>query len=213
MGQFKQQTMLFVSKITPLWTIGIIVSIYVISTNLFHDIRIPFSIWDEARTETFNYIITSLSISYITGMLVYGLTVVYKNKKERKKRRGELENLVTIFNRVLEPLENEIDRFDNTDEETLKNSDDAVFNTFRDNLTKTLDRAYLYKDIMSEKECEKILDIRRALGILINPPSMMDGCEAERCLQALRDIRTDIDELQKSVYCLMKWNNKKQSKK
>jgi len=209
MKRLKQQSKTFVKKITSLWAIGIIASIYVILTNIFHDIRIPFSIWDEVKTETFNYIMTALSISYITGMLVYGLTVIYKNKKERIKRRGELENLVTLFNRALEPLENEIGRFDNTYDETLKNSDDAVFNAFKDNLTKTLDRAYLYKDIMSEEECDIISDIRSALSIMINPPSMMDGGEAKLCLQELQEIRTCIDEFQKSVYCLMKWNKKK----
>ena len=63
---------------------------------------------------------------------------------------------------------------------------------------------------MNEEEYERISDIRRALSILINLPSAMGDVEAEMCLQALRDIRTDIDILQKSVYHIMWKNNNKE---
>lgn len=190
--------------------VGVLISFYIIVSNVFPEIRIPYSIWDEATTVIFNGIITSLSISYITGMLVYILTVVYKNKKERIKRKGELDTLLKGLNRTLEPLEEAIDRFDKTDAKLLRESDDNTFNTFKDNLTKTLDGVHFCKDIMSEEEYERIADIRRALSVLINPPSMMDNDESERCLQALQDIRTDIDIFQKSVYHLMWQNNNKE---
>lgn len=191
---------------------GILISFYIIVSNVFSEIRIPYSIWDETTTGIFNGIITSLSISYITGMLVYILTVVYKNKKERIKRRWELDSLAKGLNRALELIENEIDRLDNTSAETLRDSDDNAFNAFKDNLTKTLDGVHFCKDIMNEKECEKISDIRRALSVLINPPSMMADDESERCLQALRDIRTDVDIFQKSVYQMMWLKNNKNHK-
>lgn len=193
--------------------VGVLISFYIIVSNVFPEIRIPYSIWDEATTEIFNGIITSLSISYITGMLVYILTVVYKNKKERIKRRWELDALVKGLNRSLELIENEIDRLDNTRAETLRASDDNAFNVFKEKLAKTLDGAHFCKDIMNEEEYERIADIRRALSVLINPPSMMDNDESERCLKALRDIRTDVDIFKKSVDQIM-WrkNNKEKSR-
>lgn len=190
--------------------VGGLISFYVIVSNVFPETQVPYSVWDEATTERFNSIITSLSVSYITGLLVYYLTVIYKNKKERIKRRWELDTLVTEFTRALELLENEIGRIDNTSAETLRNCDEQNFNKFKGNLTKTLDSVHFCKDIMSEEEYERIADIQRAQSLLINSPSMMGDDESERCLQALRDIRTDIDILQKSVYHMMRKNNNKE---
>lgn len=119
--------------------VGGLISFYVIVSNVFPETQVPYSVWDEATTERFNSIITSLSVSYITGLLVYYLTVIYKNKKERIKRRWELDTLVTEFTRALELLENEIGRIDNTSAETLRNCDEQNFNKFKGNLTKTLD--------------------------------------------------------------------------
>lgn len=210
----KLQTDKMEKKIIVKWQylclVGVLISFYIIVSNVFPEIRIPYSIWDEATTEIFNGIITSLSISYITGMLVYILTVVYKNKKERIKRRWELDALVKGLNRSLELIENEIDRLDNTRAETLRASDDNAFNVFKEKLAKTLDGAHFCKDIMNEEEYEMISDIRRALSVLINPPSMMDNDESERCLQALRDIRTDVNIFKKSVDQMMWRKNNKE---
>ena len=197
-----------IKNILTLWFVGILISVYIIASNVFPDIRISYSIWNETTTEIFNGVMTSLAVSYLTGMIVYGLTVVHKNNKERRKRRWELDALVTALNRVLEPLEETIGRFDRTDAKSLRKIKDDTFNTFIDNIVKTLDGVHFCKDIMNEEEYEKISDIRRALSVLINPPSAMDDDEVEWCLQALRDIRADIDFIQKSVYLLM-WQKTK----
>ena len=126
----------------------VLISFYVIMSNIIPEIRIPNSVWDEDTTETFNGIMTSLSISYITGMLVYILTVVYKNHKERTKRRWELDAIVTELNRALEPLEESIGRFDITDANSLRKIADDTFTNFKENLITTLNSVHFCKDIM-----------------------------------------------------------------
>ena len=185
--------------ISSLWNWGIIVSIYVILAYILPCIRIPYCFVSEEIIMSFNDVSVSAAVSYLMGMLVYYLTVYRKNKRERKKRKWELDDLLKALNLAFELIETEIGRLAIANGAYLKNNcDDTTYNQFNTEFTSLLDKASLYKDIMTEEENDIIAEVRRLNGILINPPSMMDDGEAERCMQAIIEIRSNIDKLKQS---------------
>lgn len=182
-------------------------SIYILGATFCSGIRIPFSIYDTEEADAFNMVMCSLAASYIGGLIIYALTVVLKNCNERKRRKWELDDLLNEFDKCFDLIEEKIDRIDMANCEMLKECKDNTYNDFLREFKTILEKASLYKDIMTEEENDIIAEVRRLLGGLINPPSMMDCDEANRCVQSLKDMRTNIDKLQLSFNKLFERKN------
>lgn len=182
-----------------LWFLGFLVSIYVLVASVFPIIMIPFSLLNEQGTSSFNSIANSLAVSYLMGLFVYHLTVKRKNDKERKKRKWELDKLLTDISRHFEPVEDETGRIDKITGNSLKNLKKEIYETFIKNMTDSLDKAFLYKEIMNNAESDAFAEIRRLLGGIINPPSCMDDEEAKRNADALKKIQTELNKIRQSI--------------
>ena len=138
-------------------------ALYILTAELFPNIRIPYSLLGEEQTRTFNTIMNSLAIGYITGYVIYLMTVTLKYKYERHRRFWEIHDLFAKFEEIEEYYPQRIEQIpDDKILKTIKENGESI----TENLSSLLDRAFLYSNILSDKEVYLLCEIRRLMGNL-----------------------------------------------
>lgn len=178
----------------------LLLCLYILVSQIFPSIRIQFSFWGENETSAFNSVMWTLAASFLSGIFVYYLTVKYKNKKERRRRKRELRAVLDEINRHVEHLESDLDRSKKQNVVMLKSlRPDTIYQTFLNEMSKTLDKAFLYKDILLEGEAETLAEIRQLLIQMMDSPNIKDEKDPNKYSQEIEKIKANIVILQKSI--------------
>ncbi|MBR3467728.1 MAG: hypothetical protein IKO89_08540 [Bacteroidales bacterium] len=169
-----------------------VISLYILVSAVFPIIRIPFSILDNECTRNLNLVFENLAVGYLSGLFVYYLTVIQKNREERKRRIFEIRDVFTNLRDVVCDLETEqvIGPFANYEYFT-----DDVYYMFREKLSKRLNDCFLYKDILNRKELLKIYKIRDKYPIIEAYSNCMQQQERTMQLNTIKEVCQLIDEL------------------
>ena len=182
---------------------GILPCLWIVATQIFPSIRIPFALLGENETLAFNAVMWTLAASYLAGIIVYYLTITHKNRKERRRRIWELRAVLNEINHHVEQLELDLDR-SRKQNDVLLNSlrPVTIYQTFYNEMSKTLDKAFLYKDILIEGEAEALAEIRQLLVRMINTPNLKGENDHDKYSQEIKGIKTNIIILQNSINSL-----------
>lgn len=141
---------------------------YILSAQVFDCMKIPFSLFTDTETSNLNNVLCSLAGSYLMGVFIYTLTVILKNKIERRKRIWEIYDLF----KKLE--ENTIYLDDKVGSDFAKNSSmewfEQVYNQELNeylikNISSTLEKVNLYRYMLSDTEINLLHTIQTNLCI------------------------------------------------
>lgn len=169
-----------------------IISLYILMTELFPIIRTPYSLLSEEQTRTFNSIMNSLAIGYITGYVIYLMTVTLKYKYERHRRFWEIHDLFAKFEEIEEYYPQRIEQIpDDKILKTIKENGESI----TENLSSLLDRAFLYSNILSDKEVYLLCEIRRLMGNLPIKNEITTDQDDEEYVKKIKEIHYNIYEL------------------
>ena len=179
---------------------GILPCLWIVATQIIPSIRLPFSLMSENETSAFNTVVWTLAASYLAGIIVYYLTITHKNRKERRRRKWELRAVLIEINHHVEQLESDLYR-SRKQNDVLLNSlrPDTIYQTFLNEMSKTIDKAFLYKDILIEGEAEALAEIRQLLIQMMDSPNIKDEKGPNKYSQEIEIIKANIVILQKSI--------------
>lgn len=169
-----------------------VVSLYILVSAVFPIIRIPFSILDSECTRNLNLVFENLAVGYLSGLFVYYLTVIQKNREERKRRIFEIYDVFTHLRDVVCDLENDgvIGAYS-----SYENFTNEVRQRFRNDLSERLKACLLYKDILREEELVKIYEIRKKYPIIEEYVNCMQPQEKTMQLNTIKEVCQLIDDL------------------
>lgn len=175
-------------------------SVYVLVAAIFSGLRIPFSILGEEATKNFNEVAEALAVGYLTGMFVYYLTVIRSSRNERDRRIFEVSDVFNGLYDTVALLETEfgkrIELCDLTDY-TLYTKN--LHDDFISMLTCNIEKALLYKNILTRDEQNTIYEIRRIYKGIEPYSGFMDETEQKMQWNALKKVCELINESRNSV--------------
>lgn len=170
-------------------------------SSVFVCVRLPFSFLNEGETERMNNLLISLSSSFITGAFVYYLTVIFKNKNERKNRKWELHDLLKQLEVVNEYVEQDTGlKIDKglTFEWFKQNYNILIHGLFMQVINDVLEESNSYRYMLTDYENTQLDTIRR--NICIFPPDKnMDNDEIKNNFERLKQVCQSIYELNNSI--------------
>ena len=133
--------------------VGSFISVYILSAMVFSEIQIPFSLLSANAMHEFNRIIEELAISYLMGVFVYYLTVILKNKNDRRRRKWELYDILKDSN-CLENTTGE--KWTIFDEESYKELTPEKVSELNKHYYEFVQKLHLYDVILTEEELDNI---------------------------------------------------------
>ena len=139
-----------------------ILSLYIIVAYIFDIFKIPYSLFNEIETTRFNVILSSIAGSYLMGVFIYSLTVVYKNKIERGKRKWEINDLFRELEKQNDILDEKIgsDFGKTASMEWFKQDYNNEMNeNLIHSISSTIEKINLYRDLLTEKEIDQLNSI------------------------------------------------------
>lgn len=189
----------YFNKINILLVLAI-VCIYILLANIFQNIRIPFRFLDIESTKAFNNCMNGLAISYLCGCFIYYLTIILKNKKERKRIFWEIHDLLEKYKQIPEIFEKEeylrINCIPNDEIFSIYKKNEQIIN---EQLSSLLEKSFLYKDLLLEKEIFQLCEIRRLMGGLSYKTDTMTDDDKKICIGNVKDICSIIYDLVNNI--------------
>ncbi len=189
----------FISVHCVLW-VGFVVSMYILATKIFPILQIPFSILDIEETKCFNSIMESLAISYLSGFFVYLLTVILTNKRNRKRNKWELYDILKDHHKLEDIIGERWTLFDEDHYKGLSSEQVSKLINEYDRLLKVLHR---YDNVLTEEELDWLHDISRNLDFEVYNP-YMQPIELEKNVGQIKEINKCIAKLQCNFTKLIK---------
>ena len=178
-----------------------ILSIYIIVACIFDEIKIPYSVFDEIRTEKLNELLSSIAGSFLMGAFVYYLTVIVNNKKERRNRKWEIYGLFEELAGQNVILDEEIgsDFHKTASIEWFKQEWTNEMNeNYIKKISSTIGKMNLYRHLLSEEELNQLYLIGTNLCIKC-PSEFSDQKEVEINFERLKQIYISIEKLYNSI--------------
>ena len=180
-----------------------IVSIYILLSSVFDCLRFPFSILSYDETKKMDTLLVNLASSYLTGYLVYYLTIIIKNKIERRKRKWELYDFFKTLEEANHFLEEEkgtrMDKnFTNDWYDWFINRYNArIHEKYLHIINQALEKEYLYREILTESENDQLQIIKNNINFTF-PDKFMKEEEIQLHFSCLKIISE----------CIIKLNNR-----
>lgn len=206
--KLKEQIGSFLTINNGLFVISLI-CIYILFSNFFEFLKLPCCFLEASKVDTFNEVIESLSVGFLTGVFVYYLTVILKNRLERKKRKWELYCFFQELNDIMVFLETNIgEKYETSLSPSWfeNNYDSSIDNEIHSKVKKTFEKFDTLKHLLREEECDALYDINTNLIDLRSYEDIMTDMEVDLNCQRLRQIC-------QSVSKLVRQNNKRIQKK
>ena len=151
--------------------IGCIISVIILLASIFN-CRIPFSLLNKTETESFNHIIEALAIGYLSGVCVFIMTVLFKNKINRRRFKWFVYDLFMKFSETKAYVEGELG-VRTLDFNLFKEYYTIEVNEkFIELLEKALNEAKPFEDLLTDKESKIIADIRTNIALEAPTPDM-----------------------------------------
>ena len=180
--------------------VGVIVSVYILTTKIFPWLQIPFSVFDEEGTLLFNNVMEKIAISYLVSVLIYYITMIISNKNNRKRRRWELHDILKDHH-TLEDITSE--RWNLFDEDRYKELTPEQVFKLKQEYEHILKELHKYDNDLTEEELDCLQDISRDLDFEVYT-SEMQPIEIEKNVGQIREINKNIVKLQCSFTELIK---------
>lgn len=172
--------------------VGVIVSVYILTTRIFPWLQIPFSVFDEEGTLLFNNVMEKIAISYLVSVLIYYITMIIRNKNNRKRRRWELHDILKDYH-TLEDITSE--RWNLFDEDRYKELTPEQVFKLKQEYEHILKELHKYDNVLTEEELDCLQDISRNLDFEVCT-SEMQPIEIEKNVGQIREINKNIVKLQ-----------------
>lgn len=173
--------------------VGVIVSVYILTTRIFPWLQIPFSVFDEEGTLLFNNVMEKIAINYLVSVVIYYITMIIRNKNNRKRRRWELHDILKDYH-TLEDITSE--RWNLFDEDRYKELTPEQVFKLKQEYEHILKELHKYDNVLTEEELDCLQDISRNLDFEVYYTSEMQPIEIEKNVGQIREINKNIVKLQ-----------------
>lgn len=180
--------------------VGVAVCIYILTARIFPCMQIQFSFLDIEGTNCFNSIMESLAVSYLSGVFVYYLTVILKNKINRNRQKWELYDTLKDHHKLEDITDERWDLFNEDSYKKLTSEQVSKLINEYDHILKVLHR---YDNILTEDELDCLHDISQNLNFEAYC-SNMRPIEIEKNVGQIKAINRCIIKLQNSFIKLIK---------
>lgn len=134
----------------------VLLSIYILVSSVWINIRIPYSLFDDKTTTQFNGCVEGLALNYLGGVIVFYLTVILKYKILRRKRKWELRDAIINLHNTLKVVEENFLYHPLGIDDFKEGFTPEVSETFTRNATEAIKRLLLYEDILTESEINNL---------------------------------------------------------
>lgn len=180
--------------------VGVVISIYILVAKLFPILQIPFSFLDIEGTTCFNSIMESLAISYLSGVFIYYLTVILKNRIRRRRQKWELYDVLKDHHKVEDITGEKWTLFGEKRYKELTPEQVSGLIEEYDRIIKVLHR---YDNVLTEEELDCLHDISQNLDFEVYNHEMLP-IEIEKNVGQIKAINQCIAKLQCSFEKLIK---------
>lgn len=177
-----------------------LVCLYIEIASVFQQIRLPFFLLNDTYLDDFNKVIENISVGYLTGYIVYVITVLYKKHYDRKAHKWGIYDWVIKLNDVKCAIEEAMGvRCEYIDVDLYKELyTENLSKEVEEKLALILSEGKFYEHLLNKKESDalgSILTYRKINYYYTEMSDKQAGAEAEK----IKKLCKSIDKIHTSI--------------